>query len=281
LHALPRSAEPTGSKEAIAYRNGINESPPDPACVVMTSNGPNSDGIRSDRALLRLEQVDKTFRMGEVSVEALADVSLEIRQGETLVMVGPSGSGKSTILNIVGGLDTATGGRVFYGDREMTTFSAAELTRYRRDTVGFVFQFYNLVPNLSAEENVMVSTELSADPLDVAEALRLVGLEDRMHHFPAQMSGGEQQRVAIARALAKNPTLLLCDEPTGALDYATGKRVLGMLVDLNRRLGKTVVLITHNSAIAAIADRVIRLRSSRVVEVRTNAKPVPPEEITW
>ena len=231
--------------------------------------------------LLRLESVHKTFQMGEVAVRALNDVSLEIREGEFLVMVGPSGSGKSTILNIVGGLDTATQGRVFFRDREMTSFAASELTRYRRDTVGFVFQFYNLVPNLSARENVMVSTEISDDPLEVDDALEMVGLEERLDHFPAQMSGGEQQRVAIARALAKNPDLLLCDEPTGALDFATGKRVLRLLVDLKKRLGKTIVLITHNAAIAQVADRVIRLRSGQVVEVKENPEPLPPEEVTW
>ncbi len=231
--------------------------------------------------LLRLEHVDKTFQMGEVAVKAVDDVSLDIREGEFLVMTGPSGSGKSTILNIVGGLDTASAGTVWFRNRDMTAFNARELTMYRRDTIGFIFQFYNLVPNLSAEENVMVSTELSDDPMDVAEALRLVDLEDRMHHFPSQLSGGEQQRVAIARALAKNPALLLCDEPTGALDFNTGKRVLRMLVDLKKQLGKTIVLITHNSAIAPVADRVIRLRSGQVVEVHENAEPVPPEEITW
>ena len=236
---------------------------------------------RSNHALLRLEHVDKTFQMGEVAVRAVRDVSLEIREGEFLVMTGPSGSGKSTSLNIVGGLDTVSAGRVWFRGRDMTAFTAGELTMYRRDTVGFIFQFYNLVPNLSAEENVMVSTELSRDPMDVAEALRLVDLEDRMHHFPSQLSGGEQQRVAIARALAKNPTLLLCDEPTGALDFTTGKRVLRMLVDLKDELGKTIVLITHNSAIAPVADRVIRLRSGQVVEVHDNPEPVPPEEITW
>ena len=241
----------------------------------------NALAATANGALLRLEHVDKTFQMGEVAVRALQDVSLEIREGELLVMVGPSGSGKSTILNIVGGLDTVTGGRVWFRDREMTMFTPAELTRYRRDTVGFIFQFYNLVPNLSAMENVMVSTELSRDPMDVAEALEMVGLAERMDHFPAQMSGGEQQRVAIARALAKNPDLLLCDEPTGALDFTTGKRVLRMLVDLNRHLGKTIVVITHNSAIAPVADRVIRLRSGQVVEIHTNREPVPPEEITW
>lgn len=231
--------------------------------------------------LLRLESVQKIFQMGEVAVRALSDVSLEIYEGEFLVMVGPSGSGKSTILNIVGGLDTATEGRVFFRDREMTSFTSSELTRYRRDTVGFVFQFYNLVPNLSARENVMVSTEISDDPLGVDDALEMVGLEERLDHFPAQMSGGEQQRVAIARALAKNPDLLLCDEPTGALDFATGKRVLRLLVDLKNRLGKTIVLITHNAAIAQVADRVIRLRSGQVVEVKENPQPLPPEEVTW
>ncbi len=231
--------------------------------------------------LLRLESVHKVFQMGEVAVRALDDVSLDIREGEFLVMVGPSGSGKSTILNIVGGLDTATQGRVFFRDREMTSFNTSELTKYRRDTVGFVFQFYNLVPNLSARENVMVSTEISDAPLEVDDALEMVGLEERLDHFPAQMSGGEQQRVAIARALAKNPDLLLCDEPTGALDFATGKRVLRLLVDLKTRLGKTIVLITHNGAIAQVADRVIRLRSGQVVEVKENPEPLPPEEVMW
>ena len=231
--------------------------------------------------LLRLENVNKTFQMGEVRVDALRDVSLDIRCGELIVMVGPSGSGKTTILNLIGGLDSVTGGRLWFGEREITRFTSAELTRYRRETVGFIFQFYNLVPNLTAAENVMVATELSRDPMPVAEALRLVGLEERMRHFPSQLSGGEQQRVAIARAVAKNPSLLLCDEPTGALDFATGKLVLRTLVDLNRQLGKTVVLITHNSAIAPIADRVVRLRSGQVVEAHANPQPVPPEEIDW
>jgi putative ABC transport system ATP-binding protein len=219
--------------------------------------------------------------MGEVTVEALRGVSLEIYRGELLAMVGPSGSGKSTILNIVGGLDTVTAGEVWFHDRALEQFSQAELTRYRRDAVGFVFQFYNLVPNLTARENIMVSTEISRDPMPVEEALRLVGLEDRMDHFPAQLSGGEQQRVAIARALAKNPELLLCDEPTGALDFATGKRVLRLLVDLKDQLGTTVVVITHNAALARAADRIIRLRSGQVVETQLNAQPTPPEEIVW
>jgi putative ABC transport system ATP-binding protein len=231
--------------------------------------------------LLRLEGVSKIFPMGEVTVEALRDVSLEIYEGELLVMVGPSGSGKTTILNILGGLDTATHGRVFFRGREMTSFTPTELTRYRRDTVGFVFQFYNLIPNLSARENVMVSTEISAQPMDVAEALRLVEMEDRQDHFPSQLSGGEQQRVAIARALAKTPAILLCDEPTGALDFATGIRVLRLLVDLKNKLGTTILLITHNSALAQAADRVMRLRSGQIVEVQKHDQPVPPEEIAW
>ena len=236
---------------------------------------------KANRVLLRLQDVDKTFQMGEVAVVALSDVSLDVYAGEFLVMVGPSGSGKTTILNLVGGLDSVTAGRVWFEDREITAFTPAELTRYRRETVGFVFQFYNLVPNLTACENVMVSTELSRDPMDVVEALRLVDMEDRMDHFPSQLSGGEQQRVAIARALAKNPTLLLCDEPTGSLDFATGKRVLRTLLDLKQQLGKTVVLITHNSAIAQMADRVVRLRSGQVVELHDNPQPLPPEEVVW
>ncbi len=231
--------------------------------------------------LLKLEGVGRRFQMGQVSVEALKDVSIEVFPGEFLVMVGPSGSGKSTALNIIGGLDYATEGRIWFRGNEISDFNSRELTRYRRDTVGFVFQFYNLVPNLTARENIMVSTEISDDPIDVSESLRLVGLDDREDHFPAQLSGGEQQRVAIARALAKNPDLMLCDEPTGALDFTTGKRVLRLLVDLKNSLGKTVILITHNGAIAQVADRVIRLRSGQVVEVKKNPAPIPPEEVTW
>jgi putative ABC transport system ATP-binding protein len=239
------------------------------------------DAPNTGDALLRLERVDKTFLMGEVEVKALQDVSLDVRAGEFLVMLGPSGSGKSTILNLLGGLDAPTAGRLWFRQDEMTRFTPAELTRYRRLQVGFVFQFYNLVSNLTARENVTVATELSDKPMDVDEALRMVGLDERLDHFPSQLSGGEQQRVAIARAMAKDPELLLCDEPTGALDYQTGKRVLRLLVDLRRQRGKTVVLITHNSAIAPVADRVVRLRSGQVVEVRENPRPTPPEEIAW
>ncbi|MCC6125361.1 MAG: ABC transporter ATP-binding protein [Pirellulales bacterium] len=235
----------------------------------------------SNHHLLRMENVGKVFQMGEVAVEALRNVTLEVRDGEFLVMVGPSGSGKTTILNLIGGLDGVSSGRLWFRDRDLTAFTPGELTRYRRDTVGFVFQFYNLVPNLTAYENVLVSTELSREPMDPLEALRLVELDERLDHFPSQMSGGEQQRVSIARAIAKNPALLLCDEPTGALDFETGKRVLRLLLDLNERLGKTVLLITHNSAIAQVADRVVRLRSGQVVEVHDNPRPLPPEEVVW
>lgn len=231
--------------------------------------------------LLHLDGVGKTFRMGEVSVNALKAVNLEIYHGEFLVMVGPSGSGKTTMLNIIGGLDQPSFGKVWYQQEDLSAVSQRELTRYRRETVGFVFQFYNLVPTLTARENVMVATELVKNPIDVDEALRLVGLTDRRNHFPSQMSGGEQQRVAIARALAKNPELLLCDEPTGALDYETGKKVLRLLIDLKNTLGKTVLIITHNAAIAEAADRVVRLRSGEIVETHKNPHPKPPEDIEW
>jgi putative ABC transport system ATP-binding protein len=227
--------------------------------------------------LLHLDRVGKTYVMGEVAVEVLRDVTIEIETAEILAIVGPSGSGKSTLLNLIGGLDKPTSGAVWYRDQDLSQLSSRELTLYRRDTIGFVFQFYNLVPNLTARENVLVSTEISRNPLDVEESLELVGLTDRAEHFPSQMSGGEQQRVAIARALAKNPELLLCDEPTGALDFETGKRVLRLLVEVREKLSKTVLIITHNSAIAQIADRVIRLRSGEVVETTINRQPVAPE----
>jgi len=231
--------------------------------------------------LMRLDDVGKTFQMGEVPVEVLRHITFDVHRGELLVMVGPSGSGKTTLLNIMGGLDSPTIGKVWYGDEDLSTASARELTRFRRNSVGFVFQFYNLVPNLTARENVLVATEISAAPMDVDEMLHLVGLEHRMNHFPSQLSGGEQQRVAIARAMAKNPQLLLCDEPTGALDYETGKHVLRLLVDLKEKLGKTILVITHNAAIAPAADRVIRLRSGEIHEMHDNPQPQPPEDISW
>jgi putative ABC transport system ATP-binding protein len=241
----------------------------------------HANPVSENGPLLRLEGVGKTFEMGEVSVEVLRDITFDVHRGELLVMVGPSGSGKTTLLNIMGGLDSPTVGTLSYGRQDLTTASARELTRYRRESVGFVFQFYNLVPNLTARENVLVATEISKKPMDVDETLKLVGLEHRMEHFPSQLSGGEQQRVAIARALAKNPELLLCDEPTGALDFETGKHVLRLLVDLKDKLGKTVLVITHNAAIAPAADRVIKLRSGEIHEMHDNPNPEPPEEITW
>jgi len=239
------------------------------------------DSHETNGALLRLEHVDRTFQMGEIEVRVLKDVSFEVRRGEFLAVVGPSGSGKTTILNLIGGLDSPSDGRIWYQDHDLTEASSRELTRYRRDEVGFVFQFYNLVPNLTAQENVMVSTEISQDPRDVDEVLELVGLEERKDHFPAQLSGGEQQRVAIARAVAKNPELLLCDEPTGALDFETGKRVLRLLVDLNEKLGTTVIVITHNGALADVAHRVIHLRSGEVTETAVNEHRIAPEEVVW
>ena len=231
--------------------------------------------------LLSLINIDRTFQMGEVSVEVLKQVSLDVRDGEFLAIVGPSGSGKTTILNLFGGLDSPTGGQILFRQRDITQASSSELTSYRREEIGFVFQFFNLVPNLTARENVVVAAELVAQPRDVDEVLKLVSLQDRSEHFPAQLSGGEQQRVAIARAVAKSPTLLLCDEPTGSLDFITGKRVLRLLVDLNQHWKTTVVIITHNGAIAEVADRVVHLRSGEITEVVENASPIAPEEVVW
>lgn len=223
----------------------------------------------------------KVYRMGEVEVHALRGVDLDLYPGEFVVLLGPSGSGKSTLLNVLGGLDVPTAGTVRYLDHDLTAAGDAALTRYRRDHVGFVFQFYNLIPSLTALENVALVTEIAEHPLDPVEALRLVGLEARLHHFPAQLSGGEQQRVAIARAVAKRPDVLLCDEPTGALDYETGLMVLQVLEKVNRELGTTVAVITHNAAIAGMADRVIRLRSGQVVDVTRNARRLAPTELSW
>jgi putative ABC transport system ATP-binding protein len=230
---------------------------------------------------MQLENVTRTYWMGEVAVTVLRGVTLSIERGEFLGIVGPSGSGKTTILNLLGGLDRPTTGSVCFGSQDLATASRRELTRYRRDKVGFVFQFYNLVPTLTARENVLAAAEISANPRGLDEVLELVGLSDRADHFPSQLSGGEQQRVAIARAVVKNPELLLCDEPTGALDFETGKRVLRLLVDLNRQLAATIVVITHNSALAEVADRVIHLRSGEISELRVNAAPIAPEEVVW
>ncbi len=231
--------------------------------------------------VFRARGLTKTYRMGEVLVEALRGIDLELYRGELVVLLGPSGSGKSTLLNILGGLDAPTSGEVHYLDHKLTGATEAELTRFRREHVGFVFQFYNLIPSLTARENVSAVTEIAAAPMRPEDALRLVGLEARMNHFPAQLSGGEQQRVAIARAVAKNPAVLLCDEPTGALDSATGVVVLEALEKVNRDLGTLTVLITHNMGIAAMADRVIRLSDGRIAESAANASKRPARELAW
>jgi len=223
----------------------------------------------------------KVYRMGEVEVPALRGVDLEIFQGEFVVLLGPSGSGKSTLLNILGGLDTPTNGEARWRDHDLGRADERELTRYRREHVGFVFQFYNLIPSLTVRENVTLVTEIAENPMDPDEALRLVGLEERLNHFPSQLSGGEQQRVAIARAIAKRPEVLLCDEPTGALDYETGKVVLEAIARINQELGTTAVVITHNAAIAGMADRVMRLANGRIVAVEANRHKLTPSELSW
>ena len=230
---------------------------------------------------ISFEKVKKDDQAGEVTVTALHDVSFAIEKGEICVIVGESGAGKTTLLNILGGMDSLTEGRVTVDGAEVSSFGKKELTAYRRNDVGFVFQFYNLIPNLTALENVEIAAQLKKDSLDPALVLEQVGLKDRMGNFPAQLSGGEQQRVAIARALAKNPKLLLCDEPTGALDYNTGKAILKLLQDTSRSTGMTVIIITHNKALCAMADRVIRVKSGTIRSVQKNEEIIPVEEIEW
>ncbi len=223
----------------------------------------------------------KIYVTGETEVHALRGVDLEIKAGEVLVLLGPSGSGKSTLLNIVGGLDRATSGQLWYGDTELSALDEAALTRFRRANIGFIFQFYNLIPSLTARENVSLVTDISDNPMPAEEALELVGLGERMDHFPAQLSGGEQQRVAVARAIAKRPGVLLCDEPTGALDSATGNRVLETLARANQELGTTLILITHNAGIAGMADRVFNFLDGTIASVEENSKRIAPSEINW
>ena len=232
-------------------------------------------------AYVEFRDVSKTYRMGEVEISALHNASFEIEKGELVVIVGPSGAGKTTLLNILGGMDTLTDGQVILDGREISKMNRRQLTDYRRDDVGFVFQFYNLIGNLTALENVELANQICKDPQDAQQVLEDVGLGHRVKNFPSQLSGGEQQRVAIARALAKNPKLLLCDEPTGALDYQTGKAILQLLQDTGRRTGMTVVIITHNGALTAMADRVIRVRSGTVSEVTRNPHPQDIREIEW
>ena len=230
---------------------------------------------------VKLDKVSKIYKMGEVEIRAVDNISFEISKGEFVVVVGPSGAGKTTVLNILGGMDTATKGNVFVDGSNIAKYNNRQLTAYRRDDIGFVFQFYNLVPNLTALENVELAMQICKNPLDAKKVLCEVGLEDRMGNFPAQLSGGEQQRVSIARALAKNPKLLLCDEPTGALDYQTGKAILKLLQDMCREKGMTVIVITHNSALTPMADRVIHIKSGRVEGMEVNPSPTPVERIEW
>jgi len=243
---------------------------------------PNSAvAIAPAAPVLRTEGVTKVYRMGEVDVHALRGVDFSLHAGEFLVLLGMSGSGKSTLLNILGGLDVPSEGRVYYRDWELTDADADELTDYRREHVGFVFQFYNLIPSLTAEENVALVTEIARDPMEPADALELVGLKDRRAHFPSQLSGGEQQRVAIARAIAKNPQVLLCDEPTGALDFRTGVQVLEVIERINRELNTTTAVITHNAPVARIADRVVHLADGAITTDERNPDKITPREVVW
>ena len=231
--------------------------------------------------VFRMVDVSKVYHVGDVEVVALREVSLELHAGEFVVLLGPSGSGKSTLLNLLGGLDTPTSGEVDYLDHDLSTGGDEALTRFRREHVGFVFQFYNLIPSLTAAENVALVTDIAKNPMDPHEALAIVGLSERADHFPAQLSGGEQQRVAIARAIAKRPDVLLCDEPTGALDVETGRLVLEALDRVNRELGTITAVITHNASIAAMGHRVIRLSSGRIVDIAANASRIPASELSW
>ena len=230
---------------------------------------------------VKLENITKIYHMGEVEIRAVDGIDFSIQKGEFVVIVGPSGAGKTTVLNILGGMDTASGGRITVDGQDITKYSERQLTGYRRDAIGFVFQFYNLIPNLTALENVEMALQICRNPLDARAVLKEVGLEERMDNFPAQLSGGEQQRVSIARALAKNPKLLLCDEPTGALDYNTGKAILKLLQEMCREKGMTVIVITHNSALAPMADRLIKIKNGKVSSMKVNENPISIDEIEW
>ena len=230
---------------------------------------------------VQLKNITKVYKMGEVEIHAVDGIDFSIQKGEFVVIVGPSGAGKTTVLNILGGMDTATSGTILVDGEDITEYNERQLTGYRRDDIGFVFQFYNLVPNLTAQENVELALQICKNPLDAKTVLEDVGLGDRLDNFPAQLYGGEQQRVSIARAMAKNPKLLLCDEPTGALDYNTGKAILKLLQDMCRQRGMTVIVITHNSALAPMADRLIRIKNGKVSDMKLNDNPVSIDEIEW
>ena len=242
---------------------------------------PTAKTAQTAPALFVTRGLSKTYPMGDASVVALADVNLEIRRGEFIVLLGPSGSGKSTLLNILGGLDRPSEGVARFGDHDLSEADDDALTEYRREHVGFVFQFYNLIPSLTVRENVELVTDIVSQPMPADEALQLVGLGERLDHFPSQLSGGEQQRVAIARAIVKRPEVLLCDEPTGALDYQTGKRVLEVIERINRELGTTTIVITHNAAISAMADRVLHLGDGRIQKIEAHTHKLSPSELSW
>ncbi len=231
--------------------------------------------------VLKVENLSKNYQMGEIVVKALENVNFEAYKGEFIVILGPSGSGKSTLLNIMGGMDTPSNGQVYFNGELITAMSDKELTMYRRNKIGFVFQFYNLMSTLTARENVELASEICSDPIDIDDVLNSVGLLERTDHFPSQMSGGEQQRVAIARAVAKNPEILLCDEPTGALDFETGISILRVLKEVNKKYNDTVIVITHNAAISQMADKVIKMRSGKIIEIINNKNPIAPERIEW
>jgi putative ABC transport system ATP-binding protein len=266
---------PSRAERSSAVPEGPAETTLGPTALPAAGGGPPPP------AVFRARGLRKTYGSGEVEVVALHDVTLEIGRGEFVVLLGPSGSGKSTLLNILGGLDVPTAGEVWFGDHRLDGADEAALTRYRREHVGFVFQFYNLIPSLTVRENVALVTDIAEHPMDIDEALGLVGLTPRRHHFPAQLSGGEQQRVAIARAIVKRPDVLLCDEPTGALDYVTGKLVLEVIARINAEFGTTAVVITHNAAIAGMAHRVLHLGDGRIQREVRNAHRVSASEISW
>lgn len=240
----------------------------------------NSAEVATD-ILLKLESVSRTYKMGAVEVKALKNVSLEVARGEFLVILGPSGSGKTTLLNLIGGIDSPTNGKIVADGVDITSLDEKGLTEYRREHIGFIFQFFNLIPSLTARENVEFAAELVAEPMDSLQMLDIVGLKERADHYPSELSGGEQQRVAIARALVKDPTILMGDEPTGDLDYDTGKNILAAMRRINRERHKTVLVVTHNASIAEMADRVIRMRSGEIVEVKENPNPIDPQELKW
>jgi len=269
------------SGTAGASSSDVTATSGDQATRRTSPDSPLAHSCDSISPLVRLLEVRKTFTMGEVSVDVLRGITMEIATGELLVVEGPSGSGKTTLLNIIGGLDQPTAGEVWFQEQNLSLLKPAELTRYRRDQIGFVFQFYNLISSLTVYENVLAATEVAGRSLDIDELLDWVGLSDRKDHFPGQLSGGEQQRAAIARAVAKDPKLLLCDEPTGALDFNTGKKVLALLRNLQQRLGTTIVIVTHNTAISAMADRLVRIRSGQIVYDKPNPHPIDPDQITW